>query len=274
MSLTVLIYLLAAVAVVRLVTHFKPSLLESFTKQQRHSMREGADGLFWAGVAALLIVQFLARPFYIPSESMLPTLRINDFLLVNRAIYHITEPVRGEIVVFETPERPEPGEHPKHLIKRVVGVEGDLLQLTDGLVTLNGLAMEEDYLNEEIWKAYMGGHVNPGQFRVKKGHIFVMGDNRNHSNDSRYIGEIPLENLVGRAEVRFFPFTRLKSFNFPRSSFTRAGASDKPSPLAEPTPQPEPSPLEEPTPLEQPTPTEEPTPVGQPTPLATGEVLD
>lgn len=209
MSLTVLIYLMALVAVARLVVHLKPSLRESFSKKQWHSIREGADGLFWAGVAALLIVQFLARPFYIPSGSMLPTLRINDFLLVNRAIYHFTKPVRGDIVVFESTRKAANEKYPKHLIKRVVGVEYDTIEIRDGTLYLNGEPQTEEFKAEDSERDF-------GPKEVLEGHIFVMGDNRNHSNDSRYIGQIPLKNLVGRAEVRFFPPHRLFSFNFPR----------------------------------------------------------
>lgn len=220
MSLTVLIYILAAVVVIRVVTHFQPSLLQPFSKKQLHSMQEGMDGLFWAGVTALLIVQFLARPFYIPSESMLPTLRINDFLLVNRAIYDFTNPVRGDIVVFESTVKEDDEPFPKHLIKRVIGVENDTIAIKDGTVYLNGLPLEESYKAEPSKNNYpypMGEESLEQGERVKPGHIFVMGDNRNKSNDSRYIGQIPLENLVGRAEFRFFPPHRLRSFNFPRS---------------------------------------------------------
>lgn len=218
------------VVVFRVITHFQPSLLKSFTRKQLHSMKEGMDGLFWAGITALLIVQFLARPFYIPSESMLPTLRINDFLLVNRAIYEFTNPVRGDVVVFESTEKADDEPYPKHLIKRVIAVENDTIAIKDGTVYLNDLPLEESYKAEPSKRDYPFPDEHgelPEKERVKPGHIFVMGDNRNKSNDSRYIGQIPMENLVGRAEFRFFPPHRLRSFNFPRSVADQAKAKDK-----------------------------------------------
>lgn len=174
--------------------------------------------MIWAGVVALLLIHFVVRSFYIPSESMLPTLRVNDFILVNELIYDFADPNRGDIVVFHPPVEndPDPGAQQKppiDLIKRVVGLPHDVLEIKDGVLFLNGAAQQEPFLKEPIFGNY-------GPTTVPERHIFVMGDNRNNSRDSRYIDPIPYESLVGRAELIFYPFSRLRLFNFPRETFT------------------------------------------------------
>jgi len=194
-------------ALVRLVIHFKSDLLASLTPVNRAKVTESIDSLVSAGVVALLLVHFLVRPFYIPSGSMLPTLQIGDLLLVNKAIYDFTDPVRGDIVVFHT-DSSLLGETPP-LIKRVVALEYDTWEIKEGKFFLNGHEISESYVPESIEGEW-------GPETVKKGHFVAMGDNRNNSRDSRYIGSIPMERLVGRAEVIIFPFGNLTSFNFPR----------------------------------------------------------
>jgi signal peptidase I len=204
---TVLFLIIAFMAVVRLVLHLKPTTLESLDPVTRAKLTDSIDSLVSAGVVALLLVHFLVRPFYIPSGSMLPTLQIRDLLLVNKAIYDFTDPVRGDIVVFHT-DTSIVGETPP-LIKRVVGLEHDKVEVRDGKLILNDIELDEPFIQEEI----MGDF---GPELIRENHIFVMGDNRNNSKDSRYIGQIPLDRLVGRAEVIIFPPSSWTSFNFPR----------------------------------------------------------
>ncbi len=208
MTETVLIYLLALLCLARLVTHLSPNLLAGWSRVTRSRVRETIDSVVWAGLVALLLIHFVVRSFYIPSESMVPTFRINDFILVNEVIYNVTDPVRGDIVVFAPPGESYGGDK-TDLIKRVVGIAHDTLEIKEGALYLNDSRLEEPYILETIRSDY-------GPITVDPGHIFVMGDNRNDSKDSRYIGQIPLENLVGRAEVIFFPFQRMRLFNVPR----------------------------------------------------------
>jgi signal peptidase I len=148
---------------------------------------------------------------------MEPTFLINDRILVNSFMYDFTDPNRGDIVVFVPPPedaRP-PSESEIILIKRVVAVADDTVEVRDGRLFLNGQEQIEPYTKGPI-------EGNYGPERVKPGHVFVMGDNRNNSRDSRYIGggssngQIPLANVMGRAECIFFPFQRVRLFNFPR----------------------------------------------------------
>ena len=194
-------------ALARLVIHFKPSTLAGVSPVNKAKITDSIDSLVSAGVVALLLVHFLVRPFYIPSGSMLPTLQIRDLLLVNKAIYDFTDPVRGDIVVFHT-DTSLKGETPP-LIKRVVALEYDTWEVKDGKLFLNGHEMNEPFIAEAIEGDW-------GPETVKKGHIVVMGDNRNNSRDSRFIGQIPTERLIGRAEVIIFPPNHITSFNFPK----------------------------------------------------------
>jgi len=151
-----------------------------------------------AFILALLIQQFVVKPFYIPSESMEPTLQIGDRVLVNRFVYRFTEPKRGDVVVFRSPI--QAGED---LIKRVVAVEGDKVAVRDGRLWVNGQKQEEPYVQ---------GHVTGGSFQetvIPPGSFFAMGDNRGNSGDSRMFGSINEDEILGRAFAIYWPVGRL-----------------------------------------------------------------
>jgi signal peptidase I len=216
MPINIAMGVLFLMVILRLVVHLRPSLLGRFTKLQRARWLEGWDSVVGALLGALLLVKFVIRPFYIPSGSMEPTFLINDRILVNSFMYNFTEPNRGDIVVFfPPPEDSRPAsESDIILIKRVVAVAHDRVEVKDGKLYLNDVEMTEPFTAGPIDGAY-------GPETIKPGHVFVMGDNRNNSRDSRLIGDgdgngqIPLENVLGRAECIFFPFGRMKLFNFP-----------------------------------------------------------
>lgn len=206
MTETTLIYLLISLTLARLICHARPRLLATLSRVRRERLLDGVDSVVWAGVVALFLIHFVVRSFYIPSGSMLPTLHINDFILVNELIYDVTDPVRGDIVVFHPPGSSKASDK-TDLIKRVVGLPHDSIEVKDGTLYLNGQALDEPFIKEPIFK-------NFGPKTVEANEIFVMGDNRNDSKDSRYIGTIPYENLVGRAELIFYPVNRIRVFNF------------------------------------------------------------
>lgn len=142
---------------------------------------------------------FVVQPFWIPSESMLPTLEVGDRLFVNKFVYRFWEPERGDIVVFDDVEGGE-----DELIKRVVAVPGDRVRIFNGELKLNGEFQEEPYVKAQ----FPNGSVY-GPERVPKGHVFVMGDNRGNSRDSRFVGPVPIENIQGEAFLRFWPPSRI-----------------------------------------------------------------
>jgi signal peptidase I len=145
---------------------------------------------------------FVLEAFRIPSESMVPTLLVGDRVLANKFIYRLTEPERGEVVVFESVGE---GDDQK-LIKRVVGVAGDEVEVRNGTLLVNGEAREEPYLNRNL-----PFNDSYGPSEVPEGHVFVMGDNRANSADSRVFGPLPIENIEGEAFVRFWPPLRIGS---------------------------------------------------------------
>ena len=138
----------------------------------------------------------IAAPFYVGSESMLPTLKVWDRVLINKLAYDLDEPERGDIVLFQSPEG---GEDP--LIKRVVGLSGDTIEVRQDRLFVNGEPQREPYVNDEYRK--LQGPYGPKT--VPKDHVFVMGDNRGNSQDSRDFGPVPEENLIGEALLRFWP---------------------------------------------------------------------
>lgn len=170
--------------------------------------------------AALLIKTFLLQAFYIPSASMEPTLRAGDRVLVEKVGYVFGNPDRGDVVVFERdvgvlpPEDGSfiedigdgirslfgfPTEGSQDFIKRVMATSGDTIESRDGVVYVNGAAVDEPYLPE-------GTITNDfPPYTVLQGEIFVMGDNRANSDDSRSIGGIPADDVIGRAFVLIWP---------------------------------------------------------------------
>jgi len=198
---------------------------------------------------AVLIRTFLLQAFFIPSGSMEDTLLIGDRVLVNKVVYDVREPRRGEVIVFRGTERwaPEnaatvdegfltrlgrtigdligvsqPGE--KDFIKRVIGVPGDRVACCDdqGRVTVNGQPLDEPYVVED---SDLDAPPNPRECRsrrfaevvVEPGQLFVMGDHRLVSQDSRCQGPIPIENVIGRAFVIIWPHGRWSTLSVPET---------------------------------------------------------
>jgi signal peptidase I len=138
----------------------------------------------------------IAAPFYVGSESMVPTLEVWDRVLINKLAYDLDEPERGDIVLFRSPDG---GEDP--LIKRIVGLPGDTIEVRHDRLFVNGEPRREPYVNDEYRKL----QTSYGPLEVPSDHVFVMGDNRGNSQDSRVFGPVPEENLIGEALFRFWP---------------------------------------------------------------------
>ncbi|BAY61448.1 signal peptidase I [Calothrix brevissima NIES-22] len=155
-------------------------------------------------VLAFAIRTFIAEPRYIPSDSMLPTLHTGDRLVVEKISYRFHPPQTGDIVVFQPPEELQRRGYPQDqaFIKRVIGQPGETVSVARGKVYLDGKALAEDYIAEPANSPYSPHTVPEGEF-------FVMGDNRNDSNDSRYWGFLPQKYIIGRATFRFWPLNRI-----------------------------------------------------------------
>jgi signal peptidase I len=153
-------------------------------------------------LAALLIKTFLLQAFYIPSDSMNPTLVQRDRVLVNKLSYHFHDVHRGDIVVFKRPPL-ETDPKIKDLIKRVIALPGDTVEGRDGQILIDGRTLKEPYLAKN-------SPMNDFSARtIPKGHYWVMGDNRGNSKDSRAFGPIAKSLIVGRAFIRVWPISHI-----------------------------------------------------------------
>jgi signal peptidase I len=177
----------------------------------------GATIVEWASVIAgavllaLVVKVFLLQAFYIPSPSMYPTLKNGDRVLVNKLSYKLHDVNRGDVVVFERPPSEAASTIPD-LIKRVIGLPGDSVAFQNGHVFINGNQLAEPYLPDGVTTTsdFAPNHCTlDAPCLVPQGDVWVMGDNRNDSKDSRYFGPIPESSIVGRAFVIVWPLDRL-----------------------------------------------------------------
>ena len=155
-------------------------------------------------LAIAILLTSLIRPTLVKGYSMYPTIEPYNYLIVNKIPYLTGKPSYGDIVVFTANIYSEEGEG-KYLIKRVIGLPGDTVEIKGGVVYRDGKALKEDYIY---------GDTTPGEMEmvtVSADCIFVMGDNRPTSLDSRdpAIGQIPIEDIMGRADLRLFPFDEI-----------------------------------------------------------------
>lgn len=200
---------------------------EQGQRQSSNFWRELPILLGVAIVVAILVRAFVLQTFYIPSESMEHTLNINDRVLVNKLVYDFRDPHRGEVIVFRSPDswRGDPSE--TDFIKRVIGVGGDHVLCCDAQhrLVINGHPLDEPYLNEDGGGG-LPSSPDPFDITVPKGRLWVMGDNRFHSGDSReqYLhtkdvvaSTIAVNSVVGRAFVIFWPFSRASWLSIPKS---------------------------------------------------------
>ena len=155
---------------------------------------------------AFCIRTFLVEPYMVEGSSMYPTLKNHERLIVDKLSYFVTNPKRGEIVVFRFPK-----DESRDFIKRVIAVGGDTIEMKDGQVFVNGQALKEDYIYKNDPKG-----KNISSYRktiVPEGTIFVLGDNRNNSEDSRFadVGFVPHKLVKGRALVCFWPLGSMRT---------------------------------------------------------------
>jgi signal peptidase I len=201
-------------------------------------------------VVALFLLTFILEPYLIPSESMEHTLLVGDFLLVNKQVYSSADKLsrlllpyrdvsRGDIIVFHHPR-------PPFLVKRVVGVPGDRLRIEDGRVLVNGQVQDEPYAVFEpaasnpfrddfpatvytdpevdpLWWRQMQNLTRNGELVVPPGEYFVLGDNRNHSLDSRFWGFVPRSQIVARPLVIYFSLVRPSTTDVQQAADDRLG---------------------------------------------------
>jgi signal peptidase I len=160
------------------------------------------------GILAYVIRIFVLQPFVVEGSSMFPRFETNDFLIVDKISYHIHGPERGDIIVFKYP-----GDLSTNYVKRVIGLPGDTVRITDGKVTVintthpNGVTLSEPYVAAGNITTVPTGSPS-SEYTVPAGDYFVLGDNRRASSDSREWGFLPKEDLIGRVVVQAFPINQ------------------------------------------------------------------
>jgi signal peptidase I len=189
-------------------------------EKKKTKTRETVEALIVAIIIALFVRSFIVQAFKIPSTSMVPTLLVGDHLLVNRLSYVIKVPIvdtvivnlgtpkRGDVVVFRYPmDRDKDFMERKDFIKRVIGLPGDILEIKNKRIYLNGRAMEDphgNYSDPRILPGFLSPRDNLPPLTLPKDCFFVMGDNRDNSLDSRFWGFVTREDLIGKALVIYF----------------------------------------------------------------------
>ncbi len=172
--------------------------------EPRSPVRSAVEWVLVVGgalVLALIVRTFVLQAFSIPSESMETTLLIGDHVVVDKITYRLSDVDRGDIVVFDRPES-VPSVY-EELIKRVIGLPGETVEGIGGQVVIDGVPLDEPYLDADVVIDDFGPVVVPD------GHVFMMGDNRDRSSDSRVFGPIPLDSIVGQARLTYWPLDRM-----------------------------------------------------------------
>lgn len=167
-------------------------------------IKDTAQVVIFALILTFILRSFVFETRTIPSGSMLPTLQIGDKLFVDKIYFKMTELKRFDIITFMPPQGAQGGDVKLGTpwIKRLIGLPGDTIQVMDGKLYLNDKPLEEPYIKQKPTYSY-------GPVTVPDGMVFVMGDNRNNSNDSHFWGFLPMENIKGRAFYRYWPPDRI-----------------------------------------------------------------
>jgi signal peptidase I len=156
-------------------------------------LRELLETLILTVVTYLLVRTFLFETYRVVGQSMEPTLVQDERLIVSKLSYRLHEPQRGDIIVFHDPQEPS-----RNLIKRIIGLPGEIIEINSGQVFVNGQQLDEPYLNSPSLRA-------EPQTPIPEGTYFVMGDNRNNSSDSRSWGVLAKDRIVGKAAFTYWP---------------------------------------------------------------------
>lgn len=192
----------------------KSSDIKAQEKKNSMDVRELLVTLFWAVLLTVAVRTFVAEARWIPSNSMLPSLEVGDRLIVEKISYLFREPRRGDIIVFNPPDRLN---FDGAYIKRVIGLPGDRIRIADGLVEVNGTVLDEaDYtLGPPAYTCpgtCQGIPTAGPDFEVPPNQYFVLGDNRNDSQDSHFWGFLDSSDIIGHTIFRFWPPHRLHYF--------------------------------------------------------------
>ena len=174
--------------------------------KMRYFVKEWLEPVVIAVILALIIRTFIVQAFKIPTGSMHPTLMEGDRIMVNKFIYKFREPQRGDVIVFVSPE-----DKKKDFIKRLIGLPGERLEISNGLVLINDKAIETPSIIRERYYYNRGDFGEAGQaVEIPDDAYYALGDNSISSRDSRYWGFLPKKYLIGKAFLIYWPPTRIR----------------------------------------------------------------
>lgn len=197
------------------------------SEKKKSSLREWTESILIAFIIAMIVRTFIVQAFKIPTGSMEPTLHGDpnngDRVLVNKFVYSLREPKRGDIIVFQTVNI-SGLDFKKDYIKRLVGLPGDQIEIKDGRIFINNKILKKPsifkkiyYMNTDLRRTSYGSEGGFGllgkKIIVPNDHYFVLGDNSPVSRDSRYWGFVPRENLIGKAFLTYWPLKRIRILN-------------------------------------------------------------
>ncbi len=174
------------------------------------------ETVVFIGSLFIVVYLFILTPNQVKGASMEPTFHSGDYILTSRVTYKLRKPQRGDVVVFKSPKNPD-----IEYIKRIIGLPGDKILVENGEVFVNGIKLEETYISAKtnLWET---GYLKEGvAVTVPEDYIFVMGDNRPRSSDSREFGPIPISSIIGQVFYRYFPTTVMGAVANPLPSSLR-----------------------------------------------------
>lgn len=164
-------------------------------------LRDVVEVVVPAIILFLVIKTFFLESRFVPSPSMVPTIQVHDRFLLNKTAYWFNTPKRYQIVIFKPPARAGAKDD---FVKRIIGLPGETIKIHKGVVYINDKPLEEPYITPDRAPV-----MEFNSYIIPDDHVFVMGDNRNNSQDSRYWGPLPIENIKGQAWWRFWPVNRM-----------------------------------------------------------------
>lgn len=176
----------------------------SFIKGIIEFVMDILETVVFIGSLFIVLYLFIMQPNQVKGASMEPTFQSGDYIFTSKVTYKFRNPQRGDVVVFKSPRNPD-----IDYIKRIIGLPGDKIVISNGVITVNGNVLDEKYLSDKtnLWETGFAKENVP--IVVSKEEIFVMGDNRPRSSDSREFGPIPLESIIGQVFFRYFPSNKI-----------------------------------------------------------------
>lgn len=182
-----------------------------FFKWLFHTFFDILESIVVALAMFVVVYLFLYQPHQVKGASMEPNFHDGEYILTNKYEYRFSDPQRGDVVVFKSPQNPE-----IDYIKRIIGLPGDRIKIINNHYYINDMELPEPYINGNLY-TYQGSYLNDGEeITVPKDYYFVSGDNRPRSSDSREWGPISKSSIIGKSQLRYFPFDRFGMIEKPK----------------------------------------------------------